>query len=297
MIETTPQSVAAEVRATRRAQRARREVAERRNMVNSVYFILRVLVLIFFLLPLLWMLLNSFKTSLGITKIPPDLVFAPTLVNYINVFQTQNFLAFFLNSFIIAAGSTFFGLVLGLPSAYSISRYSQRGLAIIILLARMVPGISFLIPWFILYRQLHLIDTYISLILSHMLVGLPFIVWVMIPFFESIPSELDDAARVDGCSVWGTFTRVILPISGPGIVSASILAFIFSWNNFMFSIVLATNNTKTLPVAIYNFISYAQIDWGGLMAAAVVITLPILLIAILMQRFIVRGLTAGAIKG
>jgi multiple sugar transport system permease protein len=128
-------------------------------------------------------------------------------------------------------------------------------------------------------------------------VGLPFIVWVMVPFFEAIPTELDEAARVDGCSILATFTRVILPLSGPGIISASLLAFIYSWNNFMFSIVLATERTKTLPVAIYNFISYAQIDWGSLMAAAVVITLPILILALATQRFIVRGLTSGALKG
>jgi multiple sugar transport system permease protein len=119
----------------------------------------------------------------------------------------------------------------------------------------------------------------------------------MIPFFEAIPRELDEAARVDGCSIPSAFARVILPLSGPGVLSASILAFIFSWNNFMFSIVLATNRTKTLPVAIYNFISYAQIDWGGLMAAAVVITVPVLVLALVTQRFIVRGLTAGAVKG
>src|SRR5581483_525339 len=229
--------------------------------------------------------------------VPPDLIFMPTLANYVNAFLSQSFLDFFGNSFIIAAGSTLLGLLLGLPAAYSIARYRQNGLAIAILMGRMVPGITFLIPWFILFRQLHMVDTYAALILSHMLVGLPFIVWVMVPFFEAIPTELDEAARVDGCSLMRTFTRVILPLSGPGIISASMLAFIYSWNNFMFSIVLATERTKTLPVAIYNFISYAQIDWGGLMAAAVVITLPILILALATQRFIVRGLTAGALKG
>lgn len=259
--------------------------------------ILRIVILIAFLLPLLWMVLNSFKTPLGINKLPPDLLFQPTFANYINIFQSQNFLGFLVNSFLVATGSTLCGLLLGLPAAFSIARYRQNGLAILILLGRMVPGIALLLPWFILFRQVHLIDTYTALILTHMLVGLPFIVWVMIPFFEAIPKELDEAARMDGASVIGTLVRVILPISGPGILSASILAFVFSWNNFLFSIVFATENTKTLPVAIYNFISYAQIDWGGLMAAAVVITLPVLVIALLTQRFIVRGLTAGAIKG
>jgi multiple sugar transport system permease protein len=130
-----------------------------------------------------------------------------------------------------------------------------------------------------------------------MLVTLPFIVWVMVPFFESIPRELEEAARVDGASIPQAFVRIILPISGPGIVTGAILAFVFSWNNFMFSLQLATNNTKTVPVAIYNFIGYAQIDWGGLMAAAVVITLPVLLLALVTQRYVIRGLTAGAVKG
>ncbi|HTU01802.1 MAG TPA: carbohydrate ABC transporter permease, partial [Candidatus Sulfotelmatobacter sp.] len=138
---------------------------------------------------------------------------------------------------------------------------------------------------------------YLSLILTHLLVGLPFIVWVMVPFFEAIPVSLEEAARVDGASMLQVFLRIVLPISGPGIVTGAILAFVFSWNNFMFSIVLATNRTKTLPVAIYNFISYAQIDWGGLMAAAVVITLPVLILALLTQRYVVKGLTAGAVKG
>jgi multiple sugar transport system permease protein len=266
-------------------------------MSNIVYEILRAIVLVLFLLPFFWMILNSFKTALGINKLPPDLIFVPTLANYVNVFLSQNFLGFFVNSFIIAAGSTLCGLLLGLPASYSIARYKQNGLAILILMGRMIPGITLLIPWFIIFRQFHLIDTYTALILSHMLVGLPFVVWVMIPFFEAIPRELDEAARVDGCSVIGTLVRVILPISGPGIISASILAFIYSWNNFMFSLIFATDQTKTLPVAIYNFISYAQIDWGSLMAAAVVITLPILVLALLTQRYIVRGLTAGAIKG
>lgn len=261
------------------------------------YNLLRLIILIAFLLPLIWMAFNSLKTPLDINTIPPALIFKPTLANYDTVFQSQNFLAFLWNSFFVAAGATVLSLILGLPAAYAIARYQQRGLAVIILMGRMIPGITLLIPWFILFRQIHLIDTYAALILTHMLVGLPFIVWVMIPFFEAIPRELDEAARIDGASVLTALIRIILPLSGPGIISASILAFVFSWNNFLFSIIFATENTKTLPVAIYNFISYAQIDWGGLMAAAVVITVPVLVIALLTQRWIVRGLTEGAVKG
>ncbi|HEX8035084.1 MAG TPA: carbohydrate ABC transporter permease [Ktedonobacterales bacterium] len=261
------------------------------------YNLLRLIILIAFLLPLLWMLLNSLKTPLDINTTPPSLIFKPTLANYDTVFQSQNFLQFMWNSLLVAAGSTIVSLILGLPAAYTIARYQQRGLAVLILMGRMIPGITLLIPWFILFRQVHLIDTYAALILTHMLVGLPFIVWVMIPFFEAIPRELDEAARIDGASMLSALVRIILPLSGPGIISASILAFVFSWNNFLFSIIFATERTKTLPVAIFNFISYAQIDWGGLMAAAVVITVPVLIIALLTQRWIVRGLTEGAIKG
>ncbi len=281
---------------TRARTTARAHSAPRLTLLNVGYVALLTLVMLLFTAPLLWMALNSFKTPLQISS-GVVLRFKPTLDNYANVFGQQDFLSYMRNSTIIAVGSTLLALALGLPAAYSIARYKQNGLAVAILVARIVPGITFLIPWFILFRQLRLVDTYLSLILTHMLVGLPFIVWVMIPFFEGIPRDLDEAARVDGCTILGVFTRVILPISGPGIVSASILAFIFSWNNFMFSIVLATSRAKTLPVAMYNFISYAQIDWGGLMAAAVVITLPILALALVTQRYIVRGLTAGAVKG
>ena len=261
------------------------------------HLILVLLVVAFFLAPFAWMVLSSFKTALQIIELPPPIVFRPTLQNYVNVFQTQNFAQYFWNSLVVGLGSTALGLALGLPAAYSIARHKQRGLALAILIARIVPGITFLIPLFILFRAVGLVDTYISLILTHLLVGLPFIVWVMVPFFEAIPVSLEEAARVDGASVGQIFLWVLLPISGPGIVTASILAFVFSWNNFMFSIVLATNRTKTLPVAVYNFISYAQIDWGGLMAAAVVITLPVLILALITQRYVVKGLTAGAVKG
>lgn len=287
---------------------AARTDAHRRTAVPTQTVRLRVLgpvvrfltiaaILTFFLAPFLWMLLNSFKTPIEVITLPPKLVFEPTTANYENVFQSQNFGRYLVNSIIVGAGSVGIGLLIGLPAAYSIAKWDQRGVATAILLARIVPGITFLVPLFILFRQVHLVDTFASLILTHTLVGLPFIVTVMVPFFKGIPVELEEAARIDGATLLQTLRKVILPISGPGIVTAAILAFVFSWNNFMFSVVLATNQTKTVPVAIYNFISYAQVDWGGLMAAAVVITLPVLVLALGTQRYIVRGLTAGAVKG
>ena len=274
-----------------------RKKRSNRWLTNLLYVAAMILLVAFYLLPFLWMLLNSFKTPLQIIELPPKIIFNPTLENFDNVFRSQNFGQYLINSLIVGAGSTLLGLLLGLPAAFSIARYNQRRLAVAILLSRMVPGITFLVPLFIVFSRLGLVDSYASLILSHLLVGLPFIVWVMVPFIEAIPRELQEAAIVDGASTLQTFLQVVLPLCGPGIVTSSILSFVFSWNNFMFSIILATSRTKTVPVAIYNFISYAQVDWGGLMAAAVVITLPILVITFVTQRYIVRGLTAGAVKG
>ncbi|MGE5591920.1 MAG: carbohydrate ABC transporter permease [Bacillota bacterium] len=271
---------------------------DRRSLVVNVLFYAALAVsLLVFLFPFLWMILASLKTQAQITAYPPQWVFQPTLKNYVEVFAGQQFGKFIWNSLVIAVGATFFGLVLGLPAAYAIARYKQSGLGMLILVARIVPGITFLIPWFILFTRIGIVDTFSSLILTHMLVTMPFIVWVMIAFFESIPAELVEAARVDGCTEQYAFLRVVLPISGPGIITSSILAFVFSWNNFMFSSILTGARTKTLPVAVFNFLSYSEINWGGLMAAAVIITLPILIIAMVTQKYIIRGLTAGAVKG
>jgi len=190
-----------------------------------------------------------------------------------------------------------FSLLLGLPAAYAIAKYHLQKLGMVILVARIIPGITFLIPWFILFSQVNLVDTYTALILSHMLVALPFIVWIMISFFEVLPKEIEESGLIDGCTNHQVFVRIVLLISGPGIITSSLLSFIFSWNNFMFSIILAGDKTKTLPIAVFNFMSYSEINWGGLMAAACIITLPVLVISLFAQRYVVSGLAAGAVKG
>ncbi|WP_248926711.1 carbohydrate ABC transporter permease [Paenibacillus hamazuiensis] len=265
--------------------------------LNLLYSLLTFVVILLFSFPFLWMLLASFKTQAQIMSTKQFFIFTPTGKNYTSVFQQYEFLRFIVNSFIVAVGSTVGSLILGLPAAYAIARYRLQGLGLVILVARIVPGITFLIPWFIIFSGLGLIDTYAALILSHMLVGLPFIIWVMISFFEGLPHEIEEAGLIDGCTRTQVFLRIIMPISGPGVITSSLLSFIFSWNNFMFSIILAGDKTKTLPIAVFNFLSYSEINWGALMAAACIITLPVLIIALLAQRYIVSGLAAGAVKG
>ncbi|WP_248928923.1 carbohydrate ABC transporter permease [Paenibacillus hamazuiensis] len=255
------------------------------------------LILLLFSFPFIWMVLSSFKTQVDIQAADRFFKFTPTLQNYSAVFTQYDFMKYIVNSFVVALGSTLFALVLGVSGAYGIARYKMQGIGLTILIARIVPGITFLIPWFVIFNKLEMIDTYAALILSHMLVGLPFIIWIMIPFFESLPLEIEEAGFIDGCSKIKVFLQLVIPISGPGIITSSLMCIIFSWNNFMFSIILSGEKTKTLPIAVFNFLSYAEVNWGGLMAAATIITLPVLVIALVAQKYVVNGMAAGAVKG
>ncbi len=259
--------------------------------------VMLTLIVLIFIAPLVWMLLASFKTNVDIYDTSKSVFFTPTLENYDNVLARNNYFQFIFNSFWVAFTSTALSLVLGVPAAYSMSRFMMGRSAMVVLMARIIPGVSLLVPWYYVFSNLHLVGGFGVLILSHMFVALPLIVYIMMSFFDSMPLELEESAQVDGLTPIGAFSRITLPLSLSGIATAGILAFIFSWNNFMFALVLSGANTKTLPVAIFNFVSYASIDWGGLMAAAVVVTIPIMVIALFTQKYIVTGLTAGATKG
>lgn len=250
-----------------------------------------------FVFPFLWMLLSAFKTNLQISDPSQAVVFTPTLDNFAVVFQTNAFVHYLLNSVLVAVASTALSLVLGVPAAWAIAKFHVGTFNGLILLARIVPAILLLVPWYIIFSNAGLVGSYWALILSHMFVSLPLITWVMTGFFSSLPVELDETGQVDGLSQFGCFWRIALPLSVPGMVTAAILAVIFSWNNFLFSLILADQSTTTLPVALYQFISYASVDWGGLMAAATVMTAPIIGFALVAQRYVVAGLTAGATKG
>jgi multiple sugar transport system permease protein len=275
--------------------------ARRRRPKARGYSIFRVVMLVLivltFLAPLAWMVLASFKTNVDIYNPAAALVFTPTLGNYDTVFNQANYLQYIFNSFWVGFAATALSLVLGLPAAYSMSRFVMKKSATLVLMARIIPGVSLLVPWYFIFANLKLVGGYEVLIMSHMFVSLPLIVYIMMSFFDSLPLELEEQAQVDGLTPIGAFLRIALPLSVPGVATAGILSFIFSWNNFMFALVLSGAKTKTLPVAIFDFVAYASIDWGGLMAAAVIITLPIMVIALFTQKYIVSGLTAGATKG
>jgi len=269
----------------------------RKYLSTAVFYLVVSGIALVVLFPFLWMLSSSFKTQLDIISWPPKIFFTPTLQNYQKVFGEQDFLKYFLNSTIVGTTAVGLSLVLGLPAAYSIARFAQKKLAVFILLARLMPGITFLMPWYIVFSRLDLMDSYTALILSHMLIALPIVVWIMSSYFGTIPREMEESAMVDGATRQYAFWKIILPLSGPGIITATTLSFIFSWNNFMFSQVLSMEKTKTLPIAVYNFLSYAEVDWGGVMAAAVAIMAPALVLTMIFQKYVVKGLTMGAVKG
>lgn len=256
-----------------------------------------ILVVFLFVAPLVWMLLAAFKNNLDIVTPSRTFDFTPTLKNFETVFGAQNFTPFILNSIIVGVGSTAFALLIGVPAAYGIARYRIRNATAFVLLARVIPGVSLLIPWYFLFSQVQLVGTYTVLILTHIFVTMPLVVAIMTGFFEGLPDELEEAAQIDGASRVGAFLRVVLPLSLPGLATSAILSFIFSWNNFLFALVLSNQTTRTLPVAISNFTSYASVDWGGLMAAAVIITIPVMIVALFAQKYVISGLTAGATKG
>jgi len=247
--------------------------------------------------PVVWMVLSSFKPSFEVTAYPPTLIFSPTAENYSQLIKTTPFFAYAVNSLIVTIGSAGLGLLFGIPAAFAVSWTRISWPAILTLAARMAPGTLFLLPWYVMFRQVGLIGSYTALILSHAVITLPIVVWVLLPSFDNIPRSVFEAAQVDGCGITRILWRIALPLVGSGVAVAAILAFVFSWNYFLFALVLSNGDTKTLIAAAFNFVGEGSTNWGVLMAAATLIALPPLMLAMLVQRWLVAGLTLGAVKG
>lgn len=249
------------------------------------------------LAPIAWMVLASFKDRAEVTRIPPRLFFDPTLENYRQLFLRSDFLHYTWNSVVVSSGSTLLGLALALPAAFAISWHRTTWPATVTLFARMAPGTLFLLPWFILFTQLGMTGTYSVLILTHAVITVPVALWTLLPHFDAMPRQLVESAQIDGCRPLSILWRVAMPVVVPGIVVAAILCFVFSWNYFLFALVLSGLDTKTAIVASFNFIGEGVTNWGGLMAAATLIAAPPLVLTLIIQRRLVAGLAAGAVKG
>jgi multiple sugar transport system permease protein len=273
-------------------------------------FLMVVIVLLFIYLPILWLFSASLSTQVELFSIPPHWIPQhPTLQNYIDIFfpsaaassVPRTFAVSILNSIRVASILTVLCLVVGGLAAYALVRIPFRGGKVImvsILGVRMIPEVSLIIPLYIVASQLKLINTPTILIITYMCFALPYSIWMMAIFFQSVPRELEEAARLDGCNRLQTLIKVILPISTPGLISTALFIFLLAWDEFFFALIFtSTLASKTVPVAIAEFVGRYAVNITGMMAGGFLAALPPIILAIIFQRYIVRGLTAGAVKG
>jgi multiple sugar transport system permease protein len=261
----------------------------------------------FILAPVIWIVMMSFKSSIDVVSVPPKFVFTPTLDNYLALFGLGKvglltgsaFLSYFKNSLILSLGSVILSLILGLPAAYAIARLrfaAKESLAFTFLSFRFVPEITIILPLYVVYQKLHLYNTFIGLILVYQLISLPLMIWMMRSYFEEIPIAIEQAARTDGYSWASAFFRLVLPLVAPGMAATLVLSFIFCWNNFVFGLMLGGHSTQPVTVGLLSFMGTNEVQWGLMAAATVIAIVPEMAMALAVQRYMIRGLTFGAVK-
>ena len=273
----------------------------RRRLLGRVLSSLAILLaLAFFLLPVVWIALTSFKTQFEVFHYPP--VFWPKGIgdfgHYSTILHGQGGSAL-KDSIVVASANTALSLLVGVPTAYSFSRFGVggRNLAFWILSIRMFPPVVSAIPLFLLFRDWGILDTYWALIIAYLTFNVPFVVWFVKGFFDDLPRDLEEAALVDGANRWQAFSGIALRLAVPGIVTAALLAFVFSWNEFLLALFLTRSQVRTVPVALANFVGGHEILWGEIGALTILAILPVIVLALVLQRYVVRGLTFGAVKG
>ena len=268
--------------------------------VKKIIFVLIAAVVFgVILFPPLVLFLTSIKTELEALSFPPKWIFLPTLKNYAEIFQTSPLIGYALNSLIVASVNTGVSLVLGSMAAYSLARFKFRGannIAFWILSIRMMPPVAAIIPIYVLMNNLGILDTPWCLVITYLTFNLPFVVWMMKGFFEDIPRAIEESALIDGCSQFGVFRKIALPLAAPGLAATAILAFIFSWNEFLFALILTGTKAVTLPVGIIGYMKETGINWGYMTAGGVLALIPVIIFTILVQKHLVKGLTLGALK-
>ena len=276
-----------------------KQARHRRYLGNATAIAILSLGLVVVLLPFLWIVSTAFKTQVDAMAIPPKITFTPTFDNL--GFLTQGFLQYEINSIIVTTGATIVALVLGVPAGYALAstgtRRTARLLGLWMLATYIVPGIVFIVPLFLIFNQLGLVNTYLGLILGYQTGLIPFTVWMSRSYFVEVPPELEDAARVDGCSRFQAFRKVILPVTITGISTVGLLVAIFAWGEYFGTLILGGSDTYTVTIGIYNYVGSFGSDLGKLAMASLIVVIPILLATVIAQRGLLRGVTGGAVKG
>jgi multiple sugar transport system permease protein len=253
----------------------------------------------FYLFPYIWMLLTGIRRPVDSISMPPRFLFHPSLEGFRTIFGQVHFQTYLMNSIVVAVCSTIAVLAIASPAAYAMTQLRVRGSIFLtaVLVARMVPGVSLLIPIYLAASRLGVLDTYGVLIVIYCAFNLPFAVWLLRGFFRDVPHEIREAAIIDGCTELQVFGRMILPLVTNGIVATSVFVFIAAWNEFLFALALTNAHTATAPLSVLGFRNELGVQWDAIGAAALMISTPVVLFAIVMQRYLVRGLTMGSVKG
>jgi len=271
----------------------------RRKLSAAVVSAAILIVLAVSLFPIVMMLMTALKTPNDAIAMPPVWFFKPVLKNFREIFTMYPLWQFLRNSLICASASTAISIAIGAPAAYSLARFkfkARENVATWILSTRMAPPIAAVIPYFILLRTFRMLDTQIGLIVIYVAASLPFVVWLMRGFFQDIPPEIEESAMVDGCSRYRSMVQVAFPLAAPGLTAAAILVFIFNWNEFLFAMLTTGRRAQTMPVAVSLFMKEFGIQWGYMAATAITMIVPLFVFTLFIQKYLVRGLTMGAIK-
>ncbi len=264
-----------------------------------IQIILMLVVIAFCVFPFYWMVTTSLKTQVLALESPPVWLFEPTFSNYVTVLFEDGVGKTLINSLIVAVSTTALAIALGLPAAYALARFEFRGkkdLWFWFITNRMISPIVLALPFFLIVRQLGMLDSKITLILIYLTFNLPIVIWICTDQFRAIPFELDEAASLEGASQWRIFRSICLPLAMPGVAVSGIFAFIFSWNELMFALVLTRNAAKTAPAMAVSFMEGYNLPYGKIMATSTLIVIPVLIFALIASRHLVRGLTMGAVK-
>jgi multiple sugar transport system permease protein len=281
-------------------------VGIRRNKLPAFVIIVAILVvfLVWTLFPIYWMFVTSIKETVHVFDLPPEIFPAtPTLEHYLHLDQGSiKVSVFFMNSVINSIGTVLLAIVLAVLAAYALSRVKfrfRKAVSVGILTTQMFPLVVLLIPLYLLYKNLRLLNTYQGLILAFTSFTLPFSIWMLKGFIDSVPIEVEESAFMDGCTRFQILTRILVPLIIPGVVATGVFAFLDAWNNLLFPLMLVSQpSMKTLPPGmILAFAGEFKHDWGGMMATSVIVSLPVVVAFVLVQRFLVEGLTRGAVKG
>ncbi|MHB8134361.1 MAG: carbohydrate ABC transporter permease [Anaerolineaceae bacterium] len=276
-------------------------IQKKSSIEKIVLIALSVIAIIFFMMPIYWLITTSLKFGRDAFLLPPQwLVFDATLKNFREVLSVDKTFMYIKNSLIITSGTTVLSLILGVPAGYALARSKSRlvgNSSYFFLLLQMIPPTAMLIPFYLIMRDLHLIGSYTSVILLDTIFDASFVVWMMRSYFADVPKEMEEAALVDGASQLSAFFKVAIPLSIPGIIASALYTIIYSWNDFLFALMLTSPKTKTIPLGILASFSSVEISWGKMAVMSIFAIIPAILISLFLNRYFVQGLTAGASKG